>query len=89
MAFKEQSDCLRSFLLFKFSMDPQMRCMLPGVGDKRKARNNAQWMGFELTDDEMERLVANVMCDYAQALEAIAQSQALEAIAQFNVCRFS
>ena len=73
MPFKQQSDCLRSFLLFKLSMDPQMRCMLPGVGDKRKARNNAQWIGFELTDDEMERLVANVMREYAQASEAMHQ----------------
>ena len=47
--------------------------MQPMIGAERKPRNNAQWTGFELTDFEMEVLVANVMDAYAQASEAMHQ----------------
>ena len=75
MTFSQQAQCLREFLLFKFSMDPQNVCMLPGIGAKRKHRNNAQWNGFELTDAEMERLVADVMREYAEAIRQSAPAQ--------------
>ena len=75
MTFNQQTQCLRQFLLFKFSMDPQNACMLPGIGAKRKYRNNAQWIGFELTDAEMERLVADVMREYADAIHQPAPAQ--------------
>ena len=73
MTFNQQTKCLRAFLLLKFSMDKDMRCMMPGIGVKRKHRNNAQWIGFELTDAEMECLVADVMREYTQATEAMHQ----------------
>jgi hypothetical protein len=73
MTFNEQTNCLRTFLLFKFSMDQDMHCMMPAIGVKRKHRNNAQWIGFWLTDAEMERLVADVMRQYTQATEPMIQ----------------
>jgi hypothetical protein len=73
MTFNQQTKCLREFLLLKFSMDKDMRCMMPGIGGKRKHRNNAQWIGFELSDVEMERLVADVMHQYTQATEPMIQ----------------
>ena len=69
MTFNEQTNHLRDFLLQKFSLDPDMRCMLPGIGARRLPRNNARWIGFELTDVEMERLLKDVMSQYAQAVE--------------------
>ena len=68
--FSEQSKCLRLFLVFKFSMDPKELSMQPDSGAKRKLRNNAQWIGFELSDAEMERLVADVMRQYTEVTDA-------------------
>ena len=69
MIFKEKSKHLRAFLLAKFSMNPHLQCMLPRPGAKRKAPNDACWIGFELRDAEMESLVVDVMGGYAQGVE--------------------
>ena len=59
---------LRSWLFKKFSMDPRGECMLPGLGAKRKIRNEASWRGFEINDTELGELVQAVMDDYFRAI---------------------
>ena len=51
-------------------MDPKELSIRPNIGAKRKLRNNTQWTGFELSDAEMERLVADVMRQYAKGTDA-------------------
>ena len=48
----------------KFSLDPQLRCMLPGVGRKRKVRNEMSWRGFEMADAELDAVLDEVMGVY-------------------------
>ena len=71
MTFDEQTNHLRAFLLQKFSLDRNMRVMLPARSARRLPRNNACWIGFELTDDAMERLVKVVMSEYVQVVEQV------------------
>ena len=70
MSSNHQAHCLRSWLLRKFSMDPNGHRMLP-VSGKRKHRNNAQWTGFEMNDAEMESLVEHVMIQYRHAVDVL------------------
>ena len=54
---------LRDWMYEKFSLDPMSRIMLPGPR-KRKARNEAGWPGFELTDEELEHVLEDTMQAY-------------------------
>ena len=54
---------LRDWMYEKFSLDPMSRIMLPGPM-KRKARNEAGWAGFELTDEELEHVLEDTMQAY-------------------------
>ena len=67
----EQTQCLRNFMLSKFSLDPYKRVMNPGPGHRRKRVNNARWIGIDLTDDEMDRVVDEVMRGYTETTEII------------------
>ena len=62
----QKSHFLRLFMLAKSSLDPRGRCMTPGVGSKRKPKNDAKWVGLFLFDQEMENLVADVMTGHEQ-----------------------
>ena len=54
---------LRDWMYEKFSLDPMSRIMLPGPR-KRKARNEAGWPGFALTDEELEHVLEDTMQAY-------------------------
>ena len=73
MTQDEQFTCLREWLFFKFSMDKDMHRMQAQVPSKRKHRNNAQWDGFEMNDDELESLVEDVTSQYRQAVGLLQQ----------------
>ena len=60
MSIPEKSKHLHAWLFMKFTLSPQSLCMLPGCGVKRK-RNNACWLGFWMTDRELDVLVHEVM----------------------------
>ena len=40
--------------------------MLPGPGSKRKQRNEAGWLGFELSDRDLDRVVMETMDAYSR-----------------------
>ena len=65
MTLAAKQNHFRSWLFKKFSLDPQGRCMIPGVGSKRLRRNEAEWTDFWLTDLELDMLVKSVFEDYA------------------------
>ena len=71
MTFNAQCKTLRAFLLFKFSLDPDLQVMDPGVGAKRLTRTNSQWHGFQLNDADMECLVVDVMREYAEVVDQL------------------
>ncbi len=73
MTQDEQFTCLREWLFFKFSMDQDMHRMQAQVPSKRKHRNNAQWDGFEMNDDELTSLVEDVISQYRQAVGLLQQ----------------
>jgi hypothetical protein len=53
----EKFQYLREWFLLKFSLHPQNICMLPRPGEPRKTRNEAAWLGVEITDQEMEKII--------------------------------
>jgi hypothetical protein len=55
----EKLEYLRSWFISKFSLHPKNACMLPGPGKPRKKRNDACWLGVEITDEEMEQVVTD------------------------------
>ena len=54
---------LRDWMHEKFSLDPRSKIMLPH-SRKRKARNEAGWAGFQLTDEELEHVLDDTMQAY-------------------------
>ena len=38
--------------------------MLPGTGCKRKRRNEAGWIGFELNDEDLDLVIRDTMETY-------------------------
>ena len=54
---------LRDWMHEKFSLDPRSKIMLPR-SLKRKARNEAGWAGFQLTDEELEHVLDDTMQAY-------------------------
>ena len=65
MTLVEKQRHFRSWLVRKFSLDPNYQCMMPGSGSKRLARNEAVWKGFWLTESELDELVKSIFEDYA------------------------
>ena len=61
MSLPEKSKHLHSWLFAKFTMHPKNLCMNPGPGFKRKFRNDACWLGFWMTDQELHELVKEVI----------------------------
>ena len=66
----QQCVTLQTFILAKFSLDPNYEVLVPSPGAPRLVRNNAQWHGFKLTDADMSVLVDDVMIAYAQAMSS-------------------
>lgn len=64
MTPSEKKRQTRAFIVQKFTLDPKGRCMLPPSGHKWKTRNDASWLGFWLTDAEVDQLVLEVMSAY-------------------------
>ena len=64
MSIPQKTKYLRSWLVRKLSLDPKLRCMLPGKGCKRKQRNDMAWHGFEISDAELDAVLAEVMEAY-------------------------
>ena len=54
---------LRDWMYEKFSVDPRSKIMMP-PSLKRKARNEAGWAGFQLTDEELEHVLDDTMQAY-------------------------
>ena len=52
--------------MVKFSLDKELKCMLPIEVHRRKPHNEASWKGFWMTDAELENLVREIMTDYQQ-----------------------
>ena len=65
MTSAQKRQRLHGWLVQKFSLDPQKRCMLPGPGSRKKPRNDACWHGFEITDAELKTLVSDTMDAYS------------------------
>jgi hypothetical protein len=53
----EKYEYLREWFLLKFSLHPKNICMLPRPGEQRKTRNEAAWLGVEITDQEMKQII--------------------------------
>ncbi len=70
----QKQQLLSTFMLTKFSRDPNELTMLPRVGNKCKRRNAAGWEAFWMTDIEMKDLVEAVMTGYRWAKEGHAES---------------
>ena len=71
MSIPQKTKHLRWWLMKKFSMDPNLKCMLPGPGQptcKRKPRNEMSWRGFEMSDAQLDAVVAEVMEAYQLGL---------------------
>ena len=64
MSVSQKAKHLRSWLVHKFSLDPDDRCMLPGNGRRRKTRNDIGWVGFEMSDDDLDTVMAQVIAAY-------------------------
>ena len=64
MSDSQKAKHLRSWLVHKFSLDPDERCMLPGNGRRRKKRNDIGWVGFEMSDDDLDTVMAQVIAAY-------------------------
>ena len=64
MSVPQKTKYLRSWLGKKLSLDPKLKCMLPEPGCKRKSRNEMGWRGFEMSDAELEAVLAEVMEAY-------------------------
>ncbi len=69
MSTRQKRQRLRKFLFKKFSMDKEEKCMMPTDSRKRKRRNDAQWIGFELTDDQLEQVIRDTMEAYLEHRE--------------------
>ena len=69
-SYIQQYLTLRTFILAKFSLDPNYEVLVPSPGAPRLVRNNAQWHGFKLTDKDMSVLIDDVMISYAQAMSS-------------------
>jgi hypothetical protein len=67
MSMSKKRDHLHEFLTKKFSLDPSHdpQVMTPGKSCKRKKRNEAGWLGFYLSDAELNELVDDIMKDYS------------------------
>ena len=61
MSISEQTQHLRQWIVKKFSLDPEHLSMTPLRGIKRKPRNDACWVGFWMTDQELDKLVSEVI----------------------------
>ena len=64
MDLHQKRQRLRDWMHEKFSLDPEGRIMLPGPGMTRKIRNDAQWIGFELDDLQLEQILEDTMETY-------------------------
>ena len=61
---QEQYEHVQQWLFWKFTLCGKGTCMLPNVSMKRKWRNDARWPGFWMTDDELQKLVKEVMDEH-------------------------
>ena len=68
MSYTARVQYLCSFFVQKFSYDPKLQCMNPGVGAKRKPWNDACWSGFELLDEEVSSLASTTIHVFYQEL---------------------
>ena len=64
MTIPQKTKYLRSWLVTKLSLDPKLKCMLPEPGCKRRPRNDMSWRGFEISDAELDVVLAEVMEAY-------------------------
>jgi hypothetical protein len=65
LSFAEKKNVVRRFYFRKFTLCPRETCMLPCVGQKRVQKNNARWPGFYLTEVEFNKLIDDIMTEYA------------------------
>ena len=64
MSMPQKTMYLRSWLVKKLSMDVNGKQMLPVCPSKRKARNDMCWLRFEISDCELDTVLAEVMAAY-------------------------
>jgi hypothetical protein len=64
LTLEEKGAHLRAFFFRMFTLDPFNRCMLPSVGMKRMNRNDASWVGFWMTDTELDGVISAALCAY-------------------------
>ena len=63
MTIAQKTQRLRDHVKQKFSVDPKRQRMQPAHGTKR-CQNDAKWLGFEMSDDESEFVIAMCMEGY-------------------------
>ena len=66
MTLQQKGAHLRAFILNKFSLDPNKRCLLPTPGNARKRCCDARWPDFWLTDKEADTLVTETLNAYQE-----------------------
>jgi len=66
MSMPQKRKRLHDFLFTKFSLDRKMQCMMPESHIQKKARNDAGWKEFWLSDTELTILVEETMEEYVR-----------------------
>ena len=64
MNWEAKEQFLLTWLMKKFSWDPDLQCMDPEPGAKRRKRNEAAWEGFYLTDTEVVQWANTTIAAY-------------------------